>query len=215
MTTKLGGWSVAAVALERWPTIASRQSRPSRPAARARRMPNDVLLWLSRSIESAGSPGPTGSKQLPVPKLRNARDRSGRAELFGCVAEVLDRGAGRLAALELLAVAVDPDHRHVHLQQRGDVVCVAGADMDPAFLAADAARRLFEVDWVRLVAAHLLCGDDEVQFGTQVAAGDAEQFVVDVGDDADLVAFAEPVHCRVRLPERQPVSDAVGQELSS
>jgi hypothetical protein len=55
--------------------------------------------------------------------------------------------------------------------------------VDPAFLAADPPRALFEVDRVGLVAAHLLGGDDEVEFGAQVAAGDAEQLVVDVGDD--------------------------------
>jgi hypothetical protein len=85
--------------------------------------------------------------------------------------------------------------------------------VQPAFLAAHAPRRLFEVDRVGLVAAHLLGGDDEVEFGAQVAARDAEQFVVDVGDDADFVAFAEPVHRRVGLAEGQPVGDAVGQEL--
>ena len=37
--------------------------------------------------------------------------------------------------------------------------------------------------------------------------------VVDVGDDPDVVLLAEPVHRRVGLAERQPVGDAVGQEL--
>ena len=85
--------------------------------------------------------------------------------------------------------------------------------MDPALLAADPPRALLEVGGVGLVAAHLLGGHDQVELGAQVAARDAEQLVVDVGDDPDLVALREPVHGRVRLPERQPVGDAVGQEL--
>ena len=46
-----------------------------------------------------------------------------------------------------------------------------------------------------------------------MAAGDAEQLVVDVGDDPHLVAFAEAVHGRVGLPEGEPPADAVRQEL--
>ena len=44
-----------------------------------------------------------------------------RAELRRGVPEVLHRGVGGLAALELLAVAVDPDHRDIQLQSRADV----------------------------------------------------------------------------------------------
>src|SRR4051794_15438027 len=112
-------------------------------------------------------------------------------------------------------MTVDPDHRYVHFQHRRDIGRVVAADVQPAFLAADPARALFEVDRVRLVAAHLLGGDDEVEFGSQVTARDPQQFVVDVGDDPDLVLLPQPVHRRVGLPERQPVGDAVGQELSS
>ena len=83
--------------------------------------------------------------------------------------------------------------------------------MDPAFLAADPAGALFEVDRFGLVAAHLLGGDDEVEFGAKVAPGDAEQFVVDVGDDPDLVAFAERSIAAFASRNGQPVGDAVGR----
>ena len=56
---------------------------------------------------------------------------------------------------------------------------------------------------------------DELELGSQVTTRDAEQLVVDVGDDADFVTAGEPVHGSVRLPERLPVSHAVGQELGS
>src|SRR5207248_2633994 len=46
-----------------------------------------------------------------------------------------------LARLERLAVTVDPDHRHLLLHARLDVVEVARRDVHPALLAADAARR--------------------------------------------------------------------------
>src|SRR6186713_606419 len=64
---------------------------------------------------------------------------SGGAEQLGRFEQVLDLG-GRLllARLERLARAVDPDHRHLRSQARLDVVVVAGADVDPALLAADA-----------------------------------------------------------------------------
>ena len=72
-------------------------------------------------------------------------------------------------------MAVDPDDRDIHLQQRGDIGCVVGPNVYPAFLAANPARTLFEVHRVGLVAAHLLRGYDEVQFGAQVPAGDPQQ----------------------------------------
>src|SRR5688500_3580249 len=135
------------------------------------------------------------------------------AELLCRIAEVLDLGVGLGAALELLALAVDPDHRHLALDQGRDVGRVPGGDVDPALLAADAALGLLEVGVVGLVAAHLLRGDDEVELGAQVAPRDPEQLVVDVGDDADVVALSETVHRRVRFAKRGPALDAVGQEL--
>src|SRR3954470_23433228 len=159
MTTKLGlsasgtsGVAAAAFVALRWATTVIRQSRAKAPSAIvARRIPCACLLCcVCRMLITAGSPT-YRSKQLPALKLRNARDRSGRAELFDGVAERFDRGAGRFAAFEFLVVAVDPDHRHLHFQQRGDVVVVVAADVGPAFLAADSPGRLFEMDGVRLV----------------------------------------------------------------
>src|SRR5256885_17236645 len=89
------------------------------------------------------------------------------AELLRRVPEVPDRRRRRLAPLELLAVAVDPDHRDVHLQQRRHVGAVAGGDVHPALLAAEATRALAEVRRVGLVAADLLGGYDEVELGSQ------------------------------------------------
>src|SRR3954451_15359685 len=68
---------------------------------------------------------------------RSARSTYAGASAAGakplrCVAKVLHRRGGRLAPLELFALAVDPDHGHVHLQRRGDVGLVAGSDMEPA-----------------------------------------------------------------------------------
>ena len=77
------------------------------------------------------------------------------------------------------------------LSSRRDVGLVAGRDVDPALLRAEAARALLEVSLVRLVGADLLGGDDDVELGAKVAARDAEKLVVDVGDDADVVAVAE------------------------
>ena len=73
---------------------------------------------------------------------------------------------------------------------RLDVVVVAGRDVDPALLAADAALALLEVRGVGLVGAHLLRGDDEVEVDRDVAAGLAEQLVVDVRDQPDLELLA-------------------------
>src|SRR3954447_5166375 len=129
------------------------------------------------------------------------------------IAKVLDRRRRRLAPLELLALAIDPDHGDIHLQARGHVGLVSARDVKPALLAADSARAFLEVRWIRLVAADLLRGHDEVELGAEVAPGDAEKFVVDVRDDPPLVALAEPVHRRVGLPERKPLRNAVRQEL--
>src|ERR1700742_2531462 len=101
-------------------------------------------------------------------------------ELLRRVAEGPDLRGGLLASLELLAVSVDPDHGHVHLQQGPEVGLVAGGNAPPPLLPADPPRRLVEVRGVGLVAADLLRGDDELELGPQMAARDAEQLVVDV-----------------------------------
>src|SRR5690349_6923200 len=84
------------------------------------------------------------------------------------------------AGLQLLAVAVDPDHRDLELHARLHVVVVAGGDVHPALLGADPPLALLEVRGVRLVGADLLGGDDEVEVQPEVTAGLAEQLVVDV-----------------------------------
>ncbi len=81
------------------------------------------------------------------------------------------------------------------------------------FLPPMRRARLLEVGGVGLVAAHLLRGDDEFELGAQVPARDAEQLVVDVRDDSELVALAEAIHCGVGLAKRHPARHAVGQEL--
>jgi hypothetical protein len=85
--------------------------------------------------------------------------------------------------------------------------------VDPALLAAEAPRALAEVRLVGLVRAHLLRRHDDAELGPQVAARDAQELVVDVGDDADVVAAAEAVHGRVGLAKRLPASDRVRHEL--
>ena len=117
--------------------------------------------------------------------------------------------------LERLLVAVDPDHRDLLLQARLDVVVVAGGDVDPALLAADPPLALGEVGRVGLVGADLLGGDDEVEVERDVAAGLAEQLVVDVGDQADLVLLGDLLQHRVGLLERRPALDRVGQEAGA
>src|SRR3954462_15302760 len=125
---------------------------------------------------------------------------SGGAEQLGRLEERLHLG-GRLLlrGVELLLVAVDPDHGDLGLDARLDVVVVARGDVDPALLAADAALALLEVRGVRLVGADLLGGDDEVEVAGDVTAGLAEQLVVDVGDQAGLELRAELLELRVGL----------------
>src|SRR3954454_14487595 len=96
-------------------------------------------------------------------RARTLTRNSKPEELHG----VLERGDlfGRLlgARLERLPVAVDPDHRDLELHARLDVVVVAGRDVHPALLGADAALALLEVGRVRLVGADLLRRHDEVE----------------------------------------------------
>src|SRR4051794_22727722 len=116
--------------------LARRRSAAKRSCARA---------TMARSAGSPGSRSAAGAKPL----------RS--------VAKVLDRRGRRLAAFELLAAAVDPDHGHVHLQRGRHVGLVTARDVEPALLAADPARALLEMRGIRLVAADLLCRDHQVE----------------------------------------------------
>src|SRR5215216_492797 len=109
-----------------------RRSAAKRSCARA---------TIARSAGSVGIPSAAGAKPLRR------------------VAKVLDRRRRRLASLELLALAVDPDHRDVHLQERPDIGLVIARDVKPALLAPDAPRALLEVRRIGLVAADLLSGD--------------------------------------------------------
>ena len=77
---------------------------------------------------------------------------------------------------------------------------VAGGDVHPPLLAADAPGALGEVGEVGLVGAHLLGGDDEVEVDRDVAAGLAEQLVVDVGEQAELVLLGELLQLDRRSP---------------
>src|SRR4051812_46309736 len=88
---------------------------------------------------------------------------------------------GRLlgAGLERLAVAVDPDHRHLQLHARVDVVVAAGRHVDPALLGADAPLALLEMRGIGLVGAHLLRGDDEVEVQAEMAPRLPQELVVD------------------------------------
>src|SRR3954454_17621671 len=105
------------------------------------------------------------------------------AEQLGRVAEGLDLlGRLLLPRLELLAVAVHPDHRDLQLETGIDVGLVAARDVHPAALPADAALALLEVRRVGLVGANLLGGDHEVEVDAEVASGGAEQLVVHVGE---------------------------------
>ena len=115
--------------------------------------------------------------------------------------QVLDLGRRLLGAgVELLAAAVDPDHGDLGLHARLDVVVVAVGDVHPALLAADPPLGLLEVGRVRLVGAHLLRGHDEVEVGLEVAAREAEQLVVDVGDQTDLELLGEALELRCWSP---------------
>src|SRR5437764_11545026 len=92
------------------------------------------------------------------------RAASGRLEQLRRFAEGLDLlGRLLLPGLELLALPVHPDHRHLHLQAGLHVGLVSGPDVHPARLAAYPPRALLEVGRVRLVAAHLLRRDHEVE----------------------------------------------------
>src|SRR6188472_2293328 len=143
------------------------------------------------------------------------RTRGGalRAEELGRLEEGLDLGRRLLGAgVELLLVAVDPDDRDLLLHARLDVVVVAGGDVDPALLAADAPRALLEVRRVGLVGADLLRGDDEVEVVGNVAARLAQQLVVDVPDEPRRELLAELRELRVGLLERRPALHRIRQE---
>src|SRR3954462_5878516 len=108
---------------------------------------------------------------------------SGGAEQLGRLEERLHLG-GRLLlrGVELLLVAVDPDHGNLQLDAGLDVVVVVRRHVDPALLAADAALALLEVRGVGLVGADLLGRHHEVEVRLEVPTRLAEQLVVDVRD---------------------------------
>ena len=108
--------------------------------------------------------------------------------------------------------AVDPDHRDLLLQTGLDIVVVAGRDVYPPLLAADPALALGEVRRIGLVGAHLLRGYDQVEVQRDVSPGLAQQLVVDVRDQPDLVLLGDLRQHRVGLLERQPALDRVGQK---
>src|SRR5829696_7585335 len=146
-----------------------------------------------------------------TPTARTSASR--HAEQLGGVAERLDfLGRLLLTGLELLAVAVHPDDRHLELQAGLDVGLVARGDVDPAALAADPALALLEVRRIRLVRAHLLRRHDQVEVRAEVTPRGAEQLVVDVRQDPRLELLGEALELGVGLPERRPARDAVGQE---
>src|SRR5215212_4229084 len=138
----------------------------------------------------------------------------GLQQLAG-LAEVLDFLVGLLMVrLELAAVAVDPDDGNLPLDARLDVGLVAGRDVHPVLLLLlDPARALLEVGLVGLVGAHLLRRHDQVEIHPEVAPRRAEQFVVDVRQDPDLVLLGEALELGIRLTEGRPARDAVGEEL--
>src|SRR5215213_6231882 len=141
---------------------------------------------------------------------------SGGAEQLRRLEKGLDlRGRLLLRGVERLLAAVDPDHGHLGLQARLDVVVVAGGDVDPALLAPDPPLGLLEVRRVRLVGADLLRGHHEVEVRLEVAPRLAEQLVVDVGDEPDLELLAEAIELRVGLLERRPALDRVRQEAGA
>src|SRR3954447_22660277 len=120
-----------------------------------------------------------------------------------------------LGGVERLLVAVDPDHGDLGLDARLDVVVVARRDVDPALLGADATLGLLEVRVIRLVGAHLLGRDDQVEIRLEEATGLAEQLVVDVGDQAELELLAEALELGVGLLERRPAADRVREETGA
>ena len=73
-----------------------------------------------------------------------------------------------------------------------------------------------EVRGRRLVRAHLLRGDDQVEVDGEVAARRGEQIVVDVREDAEAVAGgAQALERGVRVGERLPRRERVGEERAA
>src|SRR3954454_4210137 len=138
---------------------------------------------------------------------------SGGAEQLRRLEEALHLG-GRLLlrGVELLLVAVDPDHGDLGLDARLDVVVVVRRHVHPPLLAADAALALLEVRGVGLVGADLLGGHDEVEVRLQPAAGLAGQLGVGGGGHPDLELLLEALDLGVGLLDRGPALDRVGEE---
>src|SRR3954468_573834 len=104
-----------------------------------------------------------------APRLRGAEQLRRLEEGLHLGGRLLLRG------VELLLVAVHPDHGDLELDARLDVVVVVRRDVDPALLAADAALALLEVRGVGLVGADLLGRHHEVEVRLEVAPRLAEQ----------------------------------------
>src|SRR5689334_24834534 len=94
-------------------------SSPSRPWPRAR------CPALRRSAAKRSCARATIARSAGSPGGRSAPG----AKSLRSVAKVLHRRGGCLAALELLAAPVDPDHGHVHLEGGSDVGVVAARDV--------------------------------------------------------------------------------------
>ena len=89
---------------------------------------------------------------------------------------------------------------------------VALRRVEPA-LPADALPRLEEVAVRGLVGAHLLSRDDEIEVHPELPARTRQEVVVHVGEDAEPEPRAcEPLQRRVRVGERRPGGQALGQE---
>src|SRR5919112_2956747 len=146
--------------------------------------------------------------------LKRHSGGSCRLEQLAGVAEGLDLGVRLLASLEVLAMPVHPDHRDLRLETRLHVGRVAGCDVHPVALQlVDPARAFLEMSRIRLVAAHLLGGNDEVEVHAEVPAGGAEELVVDVRQDSEFELLREALELGIRLAERRPGGHAARQEV--
>src|SRR5215207_8008279 len=148
--------------------------------------------------------------------LKRRSGGSCRLEELAGVAERLDLGVRLLPALEVLAVAVHPDHRDLRLQARLHVGRIARCDVDPVSLQlVDSARALLEVRRIGLVATHLLRGHYEVEVNSEMAPRRAQELVVDVRQDPKLELLGETLQLRVRLAKGRPGRHAVRQEVGA
>src|SRR3954453_18938091 len=213
---------------------ASRPSRWSQSACVATRPLNGKPACSSSAGSTSSSSGSTGESttrhsspsRMIVQAVWKTREVATRtpacspttftrleAQELGRLEEVLHLGGRLLLAwLQRLLSPVDPDHGNLELHARLDVVVVAGRHVHPALLRPDSARTLVEVRRVGLVGANLLGGDDKIEVERDVPARLAEQLVVDVRDQAGVVAADELLQLRVGLLEVRPARHGVRQE---